>query len=101
MPDTDRRVLRYEVPTDGRDHAIGAGQVLIVRPWRLAPLPSATRVEVFVEREVPINWPASDDTAQQVVVVIRTGSLVPDGGLWVGSCLDGQLVWHVYRTEAR
>ena len=93
---TARRVLRYEIPVDDKAHPIPRGPVLMVTPWRLIQTSPAGRVEVWIETEIPDNWPNSDPSTTRDVVVVGTGQLLPDGSRWLGSCLDGPMVWHLY-----
>jgi hypothetical protein len=34
----------------------------------------------------------------RLVQAFGTGQPIPDGAVWLASCLDGPLVWHVYEV---
>lgn len=102
-----RRVLRYVVPIDDRPHSIGAGRVLMVAPKRgkRGEAVPARDVEVWVEVEVlsdgsePIRTGSVDTltpTSTSAVQIFGTAQLLPPTASWLGSCIDGRLVWHLY-----
>lgn len=97
-----RRVLRYDIVVDDSEHLVGDGKVLMVTSRRGMPYQLGNqqlrRVEVWVEVDVPDNWPKSSEHFKRVQV-FGTGHQIPEGAEWVGSCLDGDFVWHVYNVN--
>lgn len=95
-----RRPFRYELPVNDAAHQLPAGKILHFTEHRNSRLGAVHRVEVWVE--VAIN---GDDflrdpiTGAQHVQIIGTGHPIPDGAEHLASCLDGPLVWHLYRLK--
>lgn len=92
-----RRVLRYEIAVNDQPQPIAAGRVLMAQPHRQAQRSPAGRVEVWVDAALPVDWPASSP-AMRLVQAFGTGQPIPDGAVWLASCLDGPLVRHVYEV---
>lgn len=87
-----RKVLKWTVAVDDREHPIGPGKVCLV-----ACQNGSNAVQVWTEEEVTDNGngPVRDPRA---AVVIGTGHKAPDGWEHIGSALaaGGALVWHLY-----
>lgn len=95
-----RRILRYEVDVNDRPKRIGDGPVLMAQRWRQAVTrrhDPTGRVEVWVEVSLDESWPATDEPTR-LVQVFGTGREIPIGAVWLASCLDGPLVWHLYEV---
>ena len=93
-----RRVLRRSLTVTDQ-HSLPAGPVVLVQRdrsygWRPH---DAGQIEVWVEATTPEGWPAVPGQGEpRAVQVFGTGHPIPDGAIWLGSCLDGSLVWHLY-----
>lgn len=58
----------------------------------------AGRIEVWVQVDVPDNFPADGPLPRtRQVIIVGTGHVVPLDTTWLASCLDGPLVWHLYQ----
>lgn len=82
-----KRVLKWNIPADDRDHPIGGGQVLHV-----ACQGDRALVQVW-------TLETEDDGPYRAVRIFGTGQPVPDhAGPYLGTALaaDGALVWHVF-----
>lgn len=80
-----RRVLKWTVPVDDRDHPIGGGRVVLV--------------DTKGNFGVVLVWTEETQPTPQVrrARVYGTGQPVPDhDDEWIGSTVAGPLVWHVY-----
>lgn len=94
-----RRVLRYVVPIDDDTHEIAGGKVLMVSPDRAQEHP-ARRLEVWVDTETVVTLSGLLATTVSYVRVHGTGQPLPaDTGEHLASCIDGPLVWHLYRAD--
>lgn len=84
-----RRILKWTIPVDDRDHPIGAGPVVHVD----AQMVAANHVQVWTD----------ESDAEHVEItsarVYATGQPLPDHDEVLGTALvlDGALVWHVLR----
>lgn len=99
------RVLKWTVPVDDAPHKIGGGPVAHVDCQFRGEVNRGgeyVRTDHFVQ-----VWTIEGD-AEQVptprhVQVYGTGMYLPEVGGeangHVGSCLDGQLVWHVFTVD--
>lgn len=80
-----RRILKWPVPVDDRDHPIGAGAVVHVGCQGDNP----AVVQVWTD-----EW-HSDSPLVTLARVYGTGQPIPEGDVVVGSVIVGPLVWHV------
>jgi hypothetical protein len=87
-----KRVLKWDVPVDDREHTIGAGFIAHVGCQQ-----GPETVQVWTEQsdDHPTRWPA------RTVRVFGTGQPLPDGARHLGSVVSagGALVWHVYEVQ--
>jgi hypothetical protein len=82
-----RRILKWQIPIDDRDHPVGPGPAVLVA------------VQGAAHSGVVTVWTDESDTEGipvQSARVYGTGQPVPPGDVHLGSCLDGSLVWHVF-----
>jgi hypothetical protein len=88
-----RRVLKWRVPADDHWHPVGSGQVVLVdvQPRQVGPLGTTT---VWT-----LETTDSGDPSVVAARIFGTGQEVPDDVEHVGSCIDGPLVWHVFRSD--
>lgn len=93
-----RRIFRYEIPIDDQPHEIPAGKVVHLNEYRMKHITGErNRVEVWVEVTLGGASIADDINGTQHVQIIGTGHAIPDGATHLATCLDSQLVWHLYR----
>lgn len=90
----NRRIFRYEIPVDDRQHTVPAGKIVHMTRHRDLISP---RVEVWVEVQLETPDISSEPVGGQVLTIIGTGHPAPEGATHVATCLDGPLVWHLYR----
>jgi len=96
-----RIVYRFEIPIDERTHAVPAGKIVYVSEYRFRDRNvQSRRVEVWIEIQDDINEYGGARTEHQELRVFGTGQQIPLQAQHVGSTLDGQFVWHVYRVSA-
>lgn len=85
----DRRVLKWAVPVDDRDHPIGSGPVVLVAE-------SGSVVYVWTdesgERQAHVGRRAR---------VYGTGHQVPPDDLHLGSVVAWPFVWHVFGSPVQ
>lgn len=84
-----RRILKWPVPVDDRDHPIGGGPVVHVdcqnEQWDV--------VHVWTDE------PLDDDIKPRSARVYGTGQQLPVDDHHVGSVVAGPLVWHVLASD--
>jgi hypothetical protein len=85
-----RRVLKWAVPVDDRDHPVGSGPVVYV-----ACQAGYDVVQVWTDE------PDADHVQVSSARVYGTGQPVPGDDVHVGSTATGPLVWHVFRSNRR
>jgi len=94
-----RRVLRYVVPIDDHAHEIADGEVLMAHRERGAEWP-ARSIEVWVEAEILDSTTRApqflEPVATRAAQVFGTGHPLPASAEHLASCIDDQLVWHLY-----
>ena len=96
VPEWRYRVMRWEVPVDDKFHAIGGGKVLHVDCRSLAV------AEVWTE-EFVCERPAKMTAPKRAVRAFGTGQSLGASMMnlsHIGSCLDGQFVWHLYEMKS-
>lgn len=88
---TERRILKWTIPVDDRDHPIGVGPVVHVASQR----DDSAYVQVWTDETVP-GIGVVDLTSARVY---GTGQPLPVGDEVCGTAvvMGGQLVWHVLR----
>lgn len=97
---TSRRVLRYEIPIDDNSYEIPAGKILHLSDYRQKHITGErARVEVWVEVTFAGSRVVSPIVGLQRVQVFGTGHPLPDDSAHVATCLDGSLVWHLYKIN--
>lgn len=82
-----RRVLRWEIPVDDG--------------WRSFTLPASDVLHVDVKKPGVVSfWTIGDDARSWQVRRFRvfgTGQpLPPEAGRYIGTAMDGPLVWHLF-----
>ena len=82
-----RRVLKWDVPVDDRDHPIGSGPVVHVGCQH-----GPAVVQVWTDE------PDSESVRYRSARVYGTGHEVPLGDSHIGSVIEGPLVWHVFAS---
>lgn len=87
-----KRVLKWPVPVDDKDHPIGAGKVVLVGCQNGDP----STVQVWTEEDAETR----PDVSRRARVY-GTGQAVPAGDEHIGSVIaptppSSTLVWHVY-----
>lgn len=85
-----RRVLKWTIPVDDRDHPIGGGRVAHV-----ACQSDANTVQVWTDE------PDAEQVEIRSARVYGTGQPIPKGDEHLGSTIteDGFLVWHVFASS--
>src|SRR4051812_4636770 len=85
---TDRVILKWDVPVDGRAHRIGGGQIVHVACQYYDDVVTAWSVE-----------PRHTPTARRRVQVFRTGVPLPYFAQHLGTALaaNGVRVWHLFQ----
>lgn len=74
--------------------------------WQSVGVPDGAQVVHFAEQDgVLCFWALVDPYALEneelSVAVVYTGEQVPNGGRYVGTCMDSdELVWHLFVREA-
>jgi len=86
-----RRILKWDIPVDDRDHPIGAGPVAHVG----CQGGNAGLVTVWTDET---DAPAT--AAPASARVYGTGQPLPDGDEAAESVIAGPFVWHVLRRRA-
>lgn len=88
MTNPIRRILKWDVPVDDRDHPIGSGPVTLVACQRGADI-----VQVWTDE--------SDHNNVQLrsARIYGTGQPVPAGDQHIGSVIAGPLVWHAFASD--
>ena len=98
----NKRVLRYVIGIDDTEHEIPAGKVVMFGRGNANRTPGFEhRIDVWVENLTPENWlmgPVHELPAM-TVQVFGTGQPIPPAFEWLATCIDGHLVWHLYRTD--
>ena len=85
-----RRVLKYRVDWDGQEIALPVGSV--PRHFNVQDrLPT-----VWIE--VPGEWVSTTIVTKRTFRVFGTGHEIPDGSVYVGTCMDREFVWHLYEV---
>lgn len=85
-----KRVLKWDVPVDDKDHPIGTGKVVMVHcQW------SPATVQVWTEED---DDPKVESPKVRRARVYGTGHQIPDRDVHIGSAVSNNtaLVWHVY-----
>lgn len=83
---TTRRIFKWTIPVDDRDHPIGGGPVVHV-----ACQHGPGSVQVWTDE--------SDELAATSARVYGTGQPLPPDDEAVGSAIAGPFVWHVLRRR--
>ena len=84
-----RRVLKYTLPIDSQVHRFPMGQVVMAESGN-------GRLILWILVQVDPATLAADGSMD--LVVIPTGSNVPESGLPVASVRDRSFVWHVFEV---
>lgn len=89
-----RRVLKWDVLVDDREHEIGGGRVRLV-----ACQHSHDVVQVWTEETDHPDWEFA--ARPRMVRVFGTGQPLPEAANHLGSVVTagGALVWHVYEVR--
>ena len=90
-----RRVLKWDVPVDDREHEIGGGRVRLV-----ACQHSHDIVQVWTEE--PEHPGFGRTTPPRMARVFGTGHPLPEAANHLGSVVTagGSLVWHLYEVTS-
>lgn len=97
----NRRIFRYELPINDAAHEIPSGKVVHLNEYRMKHITGErNRIEVWVEATLSGESLASAIIGTQHVQVFGTGHPIPDSAEHLATCIDGSLVWHLYRVEA-
>lgn len=84
-----RRILKWSVPVDDRDHPIGSGQVVHV----------GCQDDAYGVVQVWTDEPDAEHVVVTSAKVYGTGQPVPAEDVHAGSTVAGPLVWHVFRSN--
>lgn len=96
----NRRPLRYELPVNDNAKPLPAGKILHFTEHRNTSHGGVHRVEVWVEVTFDGDDFRNDHfVGTQRVKIIGTGHPIPDGAEHLATCLDGPLVWHLYKLK--
>lgn len=86
-----RRILKWAIPVDDRDHPVGSGPVVHVAC-------QGGRYDVVM---VWTDEGDADNVQVSSARVYGTGQPIPAGDVHAGSAVTDVLVWHVFRSNRR
>ena len=95
-----RRVLRFDMPAEGPELELPAGKVVHFAPH----VHMASRVEVWVEVDLPQDWPAAEYKAKRFVQIIKTGQVLPPRAKHLATTStvltpSARLLLHLYEVD--
>lgn len=86
-----RRVLKYPIGSCGMDIPLPLGSV----PRHFDMQRGTPTVWV----EVPGDVISTTACARRRFRVFGTGHMIPEGAVYIGTCMDGEFVWHLYEVS--